>query len=60
MNSVFLAVMALPMVLVGLGVHSLAVLLFGCVGKDPIVWPNIIWGTAMSVTKKGTKGYDGR
>lgn len=39
----FLAVMALPMVLVGVGVHSLEVLLFACVGRDDfIVLSNLI------------------
>lgn len=61
MNSVFLAVMPLPFVPVEIGVHSLAALLFDCVGKDdPLILLSLIWGTAVSMTKKGTKSYSGR
>lgn len=57
----FLSVMALPMVLIWVDVHGLGGLLFSCVGKDDlIILPSLIWGTAITVAKKRTKGYNGR
>lgn len=57
----FLAAMTGHVGQAGLDADGLAVSVFGCVGKDVIViLPSLIWSTAMTMIKKGAKGYSVR